>query len=193
MTTAVDVSTNLFDWFHQRVRAAHHAAGTELTTDTELYLANLLAHRARNDGPDGGPTTLVELHAKAAQGTPSEQVRHWRELGDRSLYTVGYFEESLSRRLVGPSYYVDMGAAAYARVDDVFRRCFANAFDGLFLELAQKFEACTRVVKEVRRSVDDQPDFLDRWYQEWLETGSDELAEKLRSHGLVLPTRANDA
>jgi hypothetical protein len=186
---AVDVSTNLFDWFHQRVRAAHQAAGTPLSAEGELYLANLLAHRARADGERTEATTLVELHAKAAQGTPSEQVRCWRELGDRSLYTVGYFEESLSRRLVGASYYREMGAAAYARVDDVFRRCFANAFDGLFSELAERFDACTLVVKEVRRSVDDQPDLLARWYREWLETGSEELADRLRAHGLIVAAR----
>lgn len=185
----VDVSTNLFDWFHERVRDARRTTRAELSDDSTLYLTTLLAHRARTDEESTAATTLVELHAKAAQGTPSEQVRHWRELGDRSLYTVGYFEESLSRRLVSPSYYSDMGAAAYARVDDVFRRCFANAFDGLFLELAQKFESCTRVVKAVRHSVDAQPDLLARWYREWVETGSEELAEKLRAHGIVLAAR----
>lgn len=188
---AVDVSTNLFDWFHERVRDARRATRADLSEDSTLYLSTLLAHRARSDGEEATEAaTLVELHALAAQGTPSEQVRHWRELGDRSLYTVGYFEESLSRKLVSTSYYADMGAAAYARVDDVFRRSFANAFDGLFLELAQKFESCTRVVKQVRRSVDDQPDLLARWYREWLETGSEELAERLRAHGLILAARS---
>lgn len=182
----VDVSTNLFDWFHQRVREAHRAAGTDLSPESELYLANLLVARARSGADQAQAGTLVELHARAAQGSPSEQVRCWRELGDRSLYTVGYFEESLSRSLVGPSYYVEMGAAAYARVDHVFRRWFANAFDGLFSELAEKFEACTLVVKEVRRSVDDEPDRLARWYREWLETGDEALAERLRAHGLVV-------
>lgn len=189
---AVDVSTNLFDWFHDRVRTAHRAAGTDLSPEGELYLTNLLVARARAGGAaEAQAGTLVELHARAAQGTPSEQVRCWRELGDRSLYTVGYFEESLSRSLVGPAYYVEMGAAAYARVDHVFRRWFANAFDGLFSELAEKFEGCTRVVKEVRRSVDDEPDLLARWYREWLETGDESLAERLRAHGLVV-TRAGE-
>ena len=189
----VDVAANLFDWFDARVRDAHQLTGVELSRDSELYLATLLVERARADRPEPPERTLAELHARAARSTPAEQARTYREIGDRSLYVVGYFEESLSRSTVGPSYYCEMGAAAYARADHVFKRWFANAFDGVFEELAHRFHGCVRVLLEIRRTVDEQPDAVMRLYQQWLATGSAELAERLRAHGLVVPARPSEA
>lgn len=193
MKSEVEVNGSLFDWFDERVRDAHHAVGVALSRDGELYLTSLLVERARADRAEPAEGTLAELHLKASQASPSEQARTYREIGDRSLYLVGYFEESLSRRTVGPGYYCDMGAAAYARVDQVFKRWFANAFDGVFEELADRFRDCARVLREVRRSNDEEPDLLMRLYAQWLESGSEEVAERLRSHGLLLPPRIQDA
>jgi hypothetical protein len=189
----VALERSLFEWFHQRVQDAHTTARVELSSDTELYLASLLAERARADRQAPQAETLVELHAKASQGSPSEQARTYRELGDRSLYVVGYFEESLSRRTVSVGYYCDMGSAAYARADQVFKRWFSNAFDGVFEELAASFRQCVRVLREVRRTVDEEPDLWMRLYREWLETGSDEAARRLRAHGFLLPPRPQEA
>ncbi|MEQ1504130.1 MAG: hypothetical protein ABMB14_17940 [Myxococcota bacterium] len=193
MKSEVETSTSLFDWFHGRVKDAHRVVGAELSTDSELYLASLLTDRARTDRPGLPESTLVELHARAQGASPSESARTYRELGDRSLYTVGYFEESLARSTVGPSYYCDMGAAAYLRVDQVFKRWFSNAFDGVFEELAEQFRGCARILREVRRTVDDEPDVIMRLYRQWTETGSEDAAARLRAHGLVLPPRTQEA
>jgi len=189
----VEVNTSLFDWFEERVKDAHHSVGVDLSRDGELYLTALLVERVRTDRPEPPEGTLVELLLRAAQASPSEQARTYRELGDRSLYTVGYFEESLARRTVGRGYYCDMGAAAYARVDQVFKRWFSDAFGGVFEELAERFRDCARVLREVRRSNDDEPDVIMRLYAQWLETGSTEVANRLRAHGLLLPPRTQDA
>jgi hypothetical protein len=190
----VAIETNLFDWFDSRVRVAHETVGANLSRDGEIYLTTLLVDRVRADrGQPISEATLAEIHLRASQAAPSEQARAYRELGDRSLYVVGYFEESLSRGTVGPRYYREMGAAAYARADELFKRFFADAFDGLFLELARRFGACTRVLQEVRRAADDQPGALLRLYQQWQETGSEGAAERLRAHGLVLPPRNSEA
>jgi hypothetical protein len=193
LKSEMEVKTSLFDWFDERVKDAHQTVGAELTRDGELYLTTLLVERARVDRPESPETTLAELHLRASRASPSEQARTYRELGDRSLYTVGYFEESLSRRTVGARYYCEMGSAAYARVDQVFKRWFANAFDGVFEELAEHFRDCARVLREVRRACDDEPDVIMRLYAQWLETGSAEAAERLRAHGLLLPPRTQEA
>ena len=193
MKSEFELNASLFDWFHARVKDAHKMVGSDLSNDSELYLASLLAERARTDRPTLPEETLAELYARADGAPPSEKARTFRELGDRSLYVVGYFEESLSRSTVGPSYYCDMGAAAYARVDLVFKRWFSNAFDGVFEELAARFRRCATILREVRRTVDDEPDVVMRLYDQWIETGSDEIAERLRAHGLVLPPRPHEA
>lgn len=193
MKSDVEIASNLFDWFDQRVRDARSSVGAELSNDGTLYLTALLTDRARADRPALPETTLVELHARGVHAPPAQQARTYRELGDRSLYLVGYFEESLQRGTVGPGYYCDMGSAAYARVDQVFKRWFANAFDGVFEELAGQFRDCVRVLRAVRRSVDDEPDLPMRLYTEWVETGSEEAAERLRALGLILPARPTEA
>jgi len=185
----VETATNLFDWFHERVRDARGSIAAGLSEESTLYLTTLLVERARADHVKLPERTLVELHARATQAAPVEQLRTYRELGDRSLHLVGYFEESLQRKAVGTDYYCTMGAAAYSRVDEVFKRWFSNAFDDIFHELAQHFRTCVRVLREVRKSVDDEPDLVMRLYQQWIATGSEEAATRLRSRGLVLPVR----
>lgn len=189
MKSGISPETSLFEWFHQRIQDVHASTHSDLSNDTSLYLASLLAERARTDRQAEGEETLVELHARASNSPPPEAARRYRELGDRSLYVVGYFEESLSRSIVSPGYYCDMGSAAYARADQVFKRWFADAFGDLFGELAGRFRECVRLLREVRRTVDDEPELWMRLYQEWLETGSEETANLLRARGLVLPSR----
>ena len=190
---SIEASTCLFDYFHERVKDARGAVSAGISEDTGLYLTTLLVDRARTDAPRPPEETLAELHARAAGAPPAEQARTYRELGDRSLYLVGYFEESLHRRTVGVRYYCEMGSAAYHRVDQVFKRWFANAFDEVFVELATGFADCVRILKEVRSNVDEEPDFLMRLYQQWLDTGSEEAASRLRERGLLLPPRPTEA
>ncbi len=189
MKSSIEEDTTLFDYFHLRVTEAWEQLGVDLSSDTSLYVATLLVDRARADKPRPQASTLAELHARAMAAPPAEQARTYRELGDRSLYLVGYFEESLSRRTVGRRYYCEMGAAAYHRVDQVFKRWFADAFGQVFEELAQGFDDCVQVLQRVRSLVDEEPDILMRLYQHWMQTGSEEAASRLRERGLVLPPR----
>jgi hypothetical protein len=178
----------LFDYFRERVDEARQDHGIELADDTALYLANLLSDRARTDRTAPDAHTLVELHAQALEASPAEQAKTWRELGDRALYHLGYFTESLNGRTVGPAYYEAMGAGAYRQVDQVFKRWFADAFGPLFTELSSRFRDCAGVLKSVRQ-VHERADPLEQLYEEWMATGSEEAARKLRRRGLLIPRR----
>lgn len=168
MNGSLCTSDNLFDFFHDRIVLAREEVGVELHGDTVLYLAQLLAERARSDAPRADATTLAELHGAAAHAPPGRQASTYRELGDRSLYLLGFFHESLdrARRPVGPSYYADMGAAAYHRCDLVLKRWFADAFGPVFAELSRKFEASVALLDSVRRHAG--PDDLAHAYERWL-------------------------
>lgn len=192
MTTKVMPASNLFDHFHECVDDVIDREGFEITDDTRLYLASLLAERARSDRPKAPETTLAELHGRAAHARPGEQAAAYRELGDRALYLLGYFRESLSRRIVGPTYYASMGAAAYHRTDVVLKAWFADAFGPVFTELAHGFDDCVCIVEGVRKSqAGDHPDPMIRLYQRWVETGSEEVRARLMSRGLLLPSRVS--
>lgn len=193
MSTRVVTTSNLFDYFHERVEPAR--TSRKLSDETGLYLASLLTERARTDRPAPPETTLAELHMKASQAPPAQQARTYRELGDRALYLLGYFAESLKRRTVGPSYYADMGAAAYYRTDQIFKRWFADAFGPVFAELSVEFDAAVAVLGEVREAHrSEQPDDPLWLYERWLETGDEALAAQLRKKGLLLfPPGSHDS
>ena len=183
--TQLSTPSNLFDFFHQQVETASSELIVELSGDTRLYLASLLTERARSDRDRPSAATLAELHAKAIGAPPVEQARTYRELGDRALYAVGYFEESLNRKLVGRAYYEDMGSAAYNRVDALFKRLFSDAFGPVFGELAGRFTDCVGLLSSIR-ATGHASDAIMRLYEEWLATGDEEIADRLRERGLVV-------
>lgn len=184
--TELASANNLFDFFHQQVEEASSGLIVELSGDTRLYLASLLTERARSDQDRPTADTLAELHAQAAAAPPVEQARTYRELGDRALYAVGYFEESLNRKVVGRAYYEDMGSAAYGRVDTLFKRLFSDAFGPVFSELASRFGDCVGLLGAVRSS-DSPSHSIVRLYERWLATGDEAVADQLRERGLVVP------
>jgi hypothetical protein len=108
---------------------------------------------------------------------------------------LGYFSDHLDNRVVGQTYYANMGAAAYDRVDTLFKLVFADAFGPVFRELARSFESCVRVLGDVRDAhADKRPSDLLGVYERWLATGDESLAAILREGGLVLPKSViNDA
>lgn len=188
MSSPLHSADNLFDYFNGKVVEAQADLNLELSDDTLLYLSRMLAERARSDRPALPERTLAELHGRAAHSRPDEQVKAWRELGDRSLYTLGCFAEQLDGRLVGRTYYADMGSAAYWRVDHTVKRWFSDAFGPVFRELAMRFEGCVELLDLVRGRHDEaHPDTLLRLLQRWQETGSETAARRLRAHGVVMP------
>ncbi|MCB9672199.1 MAG: hypothetical protein H6736_19955 [Alphaproteobacteria bacterium] len=170
MTGPLATSDNLFDFFHDRVQMAHREVAADFHGDTVLYLARLLAERARTDIPRTDADTLAELHGAAAHAPPGRQASAYRELGDRALYLLGFFREHLdrARRPVGPAYYADMGAAAYLRCDQVLKRWFADAFGPVFVELSRHFSTSVELLAAVRRQAG--PDDLAMAYERWLLT-----------------------
>lgn len=186
MGTSLTDHTNLFDYFRERVDRAQCVVSIDLHDDTGLYLASLLTERTRAEHRHAPQETLAELHGAALEAPPSGQVRVYRELGDRALYVLGCFAESLERGLVGPRYYAQMGSAAYDRVDRVLKTAFADPFGPVFQELSELFDGCVALLREVRASHHDgaEPEDLLRIYERWLCTKDPSDARRLGAMGL---------
>ena len=150
MNPVVTPHTHVFDWFQQEVDRARAQSGVKLSDTTGLYLAQMLADRVRTDRIVAEAGSLAELHGRAANAPPGVQARLYRQLGDHSLTTLGFFSESVQRKTTGPGYYADMGSAAYARADQVFKRWFGDAFGVVFAELARQFSGCVELLGMVR-------------------------------------------
>ena len=189
---------NLFDFFHSEVDAATDATGRPVSEEGVFYLSNLLVEQTRTPA-SSTPETLAELHIRAVHAPRATQIREYRSLGDRALYVAGFFPESLSRKTVRPSYYMDMGRAAY---DQLARLLGGGAvgkvnssghkgLDEIFAELSESFRACTEVLREVHASMqarNERPPTeaeLLALYEEWCASGNRQALRKLQKYGLV--------
>jgi hypothetical protein len=191
---------NLFDFFHDEVDAATDATGSEVSEEGVFYLTNLLVEQTRSPST-GSPDTLAELHIRAAHAPRMAQIRDYRTLGDRALYVAGFFPESLSRKSVRSSYYVDMGRSAYDRLARMLGQAPAIGEGGhkglgeIFAELSDSFRTCIDVLREVHDAMQARNDQapteaeLLALYEGWLSSGNQRALRTLQRHGLV-PSRS---
>src|SRR5207244_1985597 len=105
-----------------------------------------------------------------------------KEIGDLTLFTSGFFSDSLRGKLVDIDYYVSMGGTAYTALS----RYETDTFSPVFAELAEKFIAFVDVLSEVseRTSCASNADLL-RLYERWLKTGSRRSCQLLLERGVV--------
>jgi len=186
MSGQVVQAPNLFDYFRELIDEARGDTGVPLADETSLYLASMLSERARADrtNPD---ITLVELHIRAADGSPAERARGYRELGDQALHELGYFTERVHRKTVSEDYYAEMGAAGYDQAATIFKRWFADAMGPILRELSRSFMDCVELLSHVRHANRPRQDEIDGLYSNWLESGDEKIAARLRTLGLIIP------
>jgi hypothetical protein len=163
--------------------ARQHLRTSELTC---YYLVDLLCRFVRPDrripfNDDAGEPLAMRL-ARALDSGGMEQRARLRNLGDFSLFTSGYFSDSLRRRLVDVDYYVSMGEYAYSSLG----RRDEDAFGDVFTELARKFVAFTDVLSDVSEQTGTagNADVL-RLYEKWLRTGSPRDGQRLVERGIA--------
>jgi hypothetical protein len=171
------------EYFKELVESAlvrQHVHAGDLT---EYYLVNLLCQYVRLDASADAdhqqPLAVRLIRAMETGGV--EQRARLRSLGDFSLFTTGFFSDSLNRRSVDVDYYVSMGEYAYAslsRAEDAFREVFA--------ELARKFVGFSDVLADIseRTALASNIDVL-RLYEKWVRTGSPRDGQRLIERGIV--------
>lgn len=174
------------EYFKEMVEQAIKHQRLQVTQMTAFYLVDLLYRfikpEARPDfvREDGEPLALRLLRALEAGGI--ERQNRLRALGDVSLFTSGYFSDSLRRKLVDVDYYIALGGHAYQSLS----RHKETAFSFLFAELSESFVGFVDVLSEVSESSGLTSDTdLMRAYEKWLRTRSLQSAEKLKKRGIV--------
>ena len=171
------------EYFRELVESAIERQRVDARELTTFYLVNLLCGfvaRAGGNPSDDQPLALRLGQALEAGGR--EQRALLRQLGDVSLFTSGYFSDSLRRKVVDVDYYVSLGGYAYGSLS----RQEANSFAAVFAELSQKFVAFVDILSEVseRSGLTSNADLL-RLYEKWLRTGSRRNGQLLVERGLV--------
>ena len=174
------------EYFKDLVESAisrQHLRTNELT---EYYLVDLLCRFMRPDRripfyEDISEPLALRLR-RALESGGMEQRARLRNLGDFSLFTSGFFSDSLNRRAVDVDYYVSMGEYAYGSLS----RRDTDALGAVFTELARKFVGYMDVLADVseRTGASGSTDVL-RLYERWLRTGSARDGQRLADRGLV--------
>ena len=158
---------------------------------TEFYVVNLLSEYAMaeklfTEQVNGKRETepLALMYHKALQQDRQERIRTLRRMGDVSLYTAGFFQQSLKDRAVGASYYVQMGRTAYGAIAEMSA---ASSFASVYQELEHKFLVVVEVLEEISaRSLAAQgPKGQMQLYESWTRSGNGRLESVLIDVGLL--------
>ncbi|MBL8954645.1 MAG: hypothetical protein JNK82_27960 [Myxococcaceae bacterium] len=176
------VGSSLKEFFRLVVGEAVKHQRVTVAEVTEFYLVNLLSEFAQAEKLfEAEP--LAVLYHKALQAERDERVRMLRRLGDLSLYTAGFFKESLRDRVVGPDYYIQMGANAYASLAQMSA---SSSFAGVYWELHQKFSVLTEVLEEIAaRGQCTSPSGTVRVLESFERDGSKALGRVLLDAGIM--------
>lgn len=178
-------------YFHELVSETLDRQQVSIQPETEFYLVNLLNQFMTTDRlyPRDGTGSVREeplaLMLKEALEQSEAQVRNalFRQVGDVSLYVAGFFQDSLTRKLVDVDYYIDMGGSAYHHVA---ARSGEEPLRAVYGELAEKFGRFVEVLAEIsdKTSLRTEKDIL-RLYELWVRTRSDRAAKALQEAGII--------
>jgi hypothetical protein len=174
------------EYFRELVESALSRQHLRANKLTSYYLVDLLCRFMRPDqrisfNDDTSEPLAIRL-GRALESAGLEQRARLRNLGDFSLFTSGFFSDSLHRSVVDVDYYVSMGEYAYGSLG----RRDADAFGEVFLELARNFVPFMDVLSDVSEQTGTRSsmDVL-RLYEKWLRTGSPRDGQRLADRGIV--------
>ena len=163
-----------------------------MSLPVENYLCELLQFYMFSDhlfsGQDSSGkkqvSTLAELYLHSHY---SDKVlkKNLKQMGDTSLYISGFFREFLIKKMVSMDYYINMGRQAYESLSGFQNR-------ELFEELAFRFSDLVLVLFQIRKknSSCQYKDLLSLLDQ-YMETGSDQMARDLKGQGINIPFKKN--
>ena len=175
---------SLGEFFREHLGRALHGQRLQASAEIECYLVNLLsdyAHAPLDDEP------LALRYGEARTAPPQERAQKLRQVGDQSLYTAGFFADSLERQLVDVNYYVTLGASAYRQLGHRGQRPLGD----VFVELGERFDRYVEVLAEVAAATLHRDGDVVRLYERWLRTGSPTCERQLVARGVRLSRRAS--
>lgn len=129
--------------------------------DILLYLSNLLIDfvcienlYSLTDEEGNRLEYLVDMLARASEVPRTERKRHYKQIGDYSLFILGMYPESLEygRRSIPYSYYTDTGRRSYIVASELEPDSHGTV---VFRKLAEKFERCVLSLNWVREYTHD--------------------------------------
>ncbi|SME89626.1 hypothetical protein [Pseudobacteriovorax antillogorgiicola] len=178
------------DFFRDKVGDAVDGLNIDLDADLEFYLVNLLCEFIQPQNLILGDIDLLDtplalIYKEALESSPQMQLKVYKKLGDISLYIAGYFQASLSRKTVGPGYYISMGSSAYQKMSSIMQRRYNELhFTEMYSNLSREFKTLVSVVTRIAGDLPIENHNLLKIYEKWCDTQSTTLKTFLENEGL---------
>ncbi len=194
MKSALNLISQPQEYFHELLVSTLDRKSIRRTPEIEIYLVGILSRFlvtenlfGRNeDGQMRDEPLALMLKEALEEPSPEHQRLLFRQMGDVSLYTAGFFSESLSRRSVDLGYYVQMGGAAYSSVAE---RVDERASRALYSDLAERFGNYVDAFMEMSASATAERGLTEaellKTYDLYLRTHSPRAERTLRAAGIV--------
>jgi hypothetical protein len=183
--TVILAAPSIREYFEEVVAAAldHHALVPDRATSS--YLVGLLSDFAQVQEL-ALDQALAVVMAEARRAPPGESLARYKQVGDNSLYLAGYFGDSLRRAALDPHYYVTLGTEAYRTAAITLRQMGSESqLVVVFAELGAEFSLFVEVLEEIRGGSPAEASIGDL-YEEWVRSGNDATARRLRAAGVML-------
>ncbi len=164
--------------WYEIIYEAENSCEITLKQELEWYLIGLLIRFTAN------PQIVKQIMAiDFLQGL--KLAKHQREVvlqdvGDKCLIFSGLFPANSEKRLVKPSYFVNLGQSAYLNISK-------NTND-IYALLSDEFVALMDILQTIRCYSKDYPDLLPiKAYELWKETGSRRAFSVLQQYTSAIP------
>jgi len=197
MTESINQESSLKAYFHAALEKAAEHNHLSTTEHTIWYLTNLLHSYSRSDTffdyqkDSGTLTPLAAYYHRAMEANSVKERRlHLQRLGDVAMFISGMFSAALEKRIVGKTYYVSMGEAAYGTLAQTAGASSKDRSQAaIFKDLSAHFPAFVKVLNSISEpGVEEDPHLnLLNQFDEWQQSKDPTLAQKLRDAGVLLP------
>ena len=144
------------EYFFEIIKVSAEKRKIHTEPEDQMYLTNLLSKyiRATNfhrpiqtDSLEAPPNTFAEMYLTAISADEYKKKELLQIVGDRSLYIVGYFPESISKKIVSEDYYVAIGSAAYRNLHTINKK---SALSKLYKRFSERFVEFANILKDIR-------------------------------------------
>jgi len=180
-------------FFYELLGKAIETQKLRILPESQVYLLKLLTDFMRpeklfvQDGDGNFKEEPLAFMLKDALEEPQPEVskKMFRKLGDVSLYFAGFFQESLTKKLVDVDYYIEVGGTAYS---EVASRTPESHGSIMYQEMSKKFSHIVDVFAEMSDQTTPKTEMnLLKLYDHWVQTKS-KRAEKILIEAGIIPS-----
>jgi len=204
--TNIELNSDIEKYFLDACHDVSCKQGIQMSESLTQYLASMLRRFVSSANffePETDPYTKKTKNAIPAVGTKLleanalgsfEQLVEMQQVGDLSLFTSGFFNKTLDRRMLDMDFYSAIGGQAYQRAGQIRNSISKEQALNVYFELSEKFLGLSEILSELsdQRYLNSQKDQL-RLYEKWLSTGNPRIQRMLREVGIMSSSQRSES